>query len=105
MKHKHYDLILAWADGAKIQYRCKGFEDWRDCAGRPAWDEHVEYRIKPADPEDLVVTSIADLVDLSQWDDIEAAHYRADEILCDLLVSLGYDEIVKAYNKITKWYS
>lgn len=104
MKHKHYDLILAWADGANIQYRCSGFDDWRDCACRPAWDEHVEYRIKPADPEDLVVTSIADLIDLSRSDDVESAHYRADEILCDLLTALGYDEVVAAYNKVDKWY-
>lgn len=38
-------------------------------------------------------------------DDPEHNHGEADRILCDLLDSLGYQEIVTAYNKITKWYA
>ena len=50
MKHKHSELIKAWADGAEIQYY---YEDpynciWRDVAGRDLnWHPEVTYRIKP----------------------------------------------------------
>ena len=37
--------------------------------------------------------------------DIEAKHGEADEILCELLRSFGYIEIVDAYNAIEKWYA
>lgn len=37
--------------------------------------------------------------------DIESAHADADQVLCDLLVYLGYEEIVLAYNKVEKWYT
>jgi hypothetical protein len=33
------------------------------------------------------------------------AHESADELLCDLLVSLGYDEGVKIFYSIDKWYA
>lgn len=38
-------------------------------------------------------------------DDEETAHYLADEILCDLLISLGYAELVKVYDSVPKWYA
>lgn len=37
--------------------------------------------------------------------DEEFAHMKADKILCDLLVELGYEKIVDEYNKVEKWYS
>lgn len=50
MKHKHSELIKAWADGAEIQV-CDTFTDdnrWRDVAGRNLnWHPEVVYRIKP----------------------------------------------------------
>ena len=46
MKHKHYDFIVAWADGAKIQGRYKG-GGWVDF-NNPFWDGNdAEFRIKP----------------------------------------------------------
>jgi|688.fasta_scaffold1135004_2 hypothetical protein len=46
MKHKHADLIHAWADGAQIQLRWKiDNANWEDCD--PAWTDLCEYRIKP----------------------------------------------------------
>ena len=45
MKHKHYDLIVAWANGAKIEARLKGGE-WHELS-TPAWNGiDTEYRIK-----------------------------------------------------------
>lgn len=37
-------------------------------------------------------------------DDTEAAHRFADDILCDLLTSLGYVDVVAEYRKIHKFY-
>jgi len=47
-KHKHADLIHAWADGAEIQF--KGAEGWF-YAHNPTWHGDTEYRIKPEDPK------------------------------------------------------
>lgn len=38
-------------------------------------------------------------------DDPEAAHILADDVLCDLLIDLGYDLVVSEYNGITKYYA
>lgn len=45
MKHKHCDLIKAWADGAEIQVRT-GTSRWQN-ASHPNWSPDCEYRIKP----------------------------------------------------------
>lgn len=47
--HKHAELIKAWADGARIQYKPAGRAAWHDwdeiyC---PSFHEEREYRIKP----------------------------------------------------------
>jgi hypothetical protein len=47
MKHKHADLIKAWADGAKIQEYKIHLDEWRDISPYPVWDEQLVYRIKP----------------------------------------------------------
>lgn len=53
MKHKHADLIHAWADGAQIQLRWKiDNANWEDCD--PAWTDLCEYRIKPEPKPDYV---------------------------------------------------
>ena len=38
-------------------------------------------------------------------EDTEVAHGVADDVLCDLLVSLGYEDVVNAYTRISKWYA
>jgi hypothetical protein len=37
--------------------------------------------------------------------DTDRAHYAADMILCELLESLGYGDVVEAWGKVKKWYS
>jgi len=46
MKHKHCDIIKAWADGAEIEYFHTGCQQWFK-APSPQWNEDTEYRIKP----------------------------------------------------------
>ena len=63
MKHKHSELIKAWADGAEIQYYDEEpyngiWRDgtWRDVAGRDLnWHPEVTYRIKPK-PKPIIGT-------------------------------------------------
>jgi hypothetical protein len=43
MKHKHYDLIMAWANGAKIEAKIGG--EWYDLK-YPVWKEETNFRIK-----------------------------------------------------------
>jgi hypothetical protein len=38
-------------------------------------------------------------------DDPEAAHSQADMILCELLRSLGYGDVVDAWDDMEKWYA
>jgi hypothetical protein len=37
--------------------------------------------------------------------DVESDHLFADEILCELLISLGYEDVVFEWEKIDKWYA
>jgi hypothetical protein len=55
MKHKHADLIHAWADGAEIQRKslAKNDETWFD-EDEPRWFEEAEYRIKPEEKKPVV---------------------------------------------------
>ena len=45
-KHKHYDVIVAWAAGEEIQVMFTPSEGWVDTS-KPKWHEEFEYRIKP----------------------------------------------------------
>jgi hypothetical protein len=48
--HKHKSLIVAWSDGAIIQYwnTYATVPHWVDVVdNKPEWDEGTEYRIKP----------------------------------------------------------
>jgi len=47
MKHKHADLIKAWADGAEIQVFHPNTDTWDDCTYDPTWNLRLTYRIKP----------------------------------------------------------
>jgi len=49
-KHKHYDLIVAWASGEDIQFR-NYYGDWEDVCSPPNWIEEYEYRVKPKNKE------------------------------------------------------
>jgi len=53
MKHKHAELIKAWADGAKIEFY-NVFQEWVD-ADNPKWKEGCIYRIKPEPKPEKVI--------------------------------------------------
>lgn len=37
--------------------------------------------------------------------DTECAHADADDVLCDLLNAIGYQDVVAEYCKVKKWYA
>ena len=45
-KHKHADVIKAWADGAEIQYYAEDADRWVDTS-MPKWLTFAQYRVKP----------------------------------------------------------
>lgn len=45
MKHKHADLIHAWADGAIIEFFSPVYKEW-EIVKEPSWVNNIEYRIK-----------------------------------------------------------
>ena len=45
-RHKHADLIHAWAEGAEIQFLTEK-DKWADLPGAPCWNKDYQYRIKP----------------------------------------------------------
>lgn len=45
------------------------------------------------------------LQDTQTWRDIENAHVEADDILCEVLLKLGYKDIVDEFVKVHKWYA
>ncbi|HBL4691963.1 hypothetical protein INP82_16440 [Citrobacter sedlakii] len=42
---------------------------------------------------------------LQEMRDKEIAHCSADDVICDLLKALGYEDVVKEYDVIDKWYA
>ena len=47
-RHKHADVIIAWAEGNDVQVWDKLLSAWGDVATKsPTWREDWEYRIKP----------------------------------------------------------
>jgi hypothetical protein len=54
MKHKHYDCIVAWAEGKTIQNFNDNKGQWEDVSGPPFWVNSFQYRIKPEPHPDFI---------------------------------------------------
>ena len=54
MKHKHAELIKAWADGAEILQYMINLDEWADCTYDPSWNVNKTYRIKPEPKPDVI---------------------------------------------------
>lgn len=66
MKHKHAEIIKAWADGAEIQ--CKQRDDSWCTLDKPLWSNACEYRIKPEEKNPVVRWLWAIETDANTWD-------------------------------------
>jgi hypothetical protein len=49
--------------------------------------------------------AIGELREIQEIANVEVAHRLADGVLCRLLHSLGYTDVVAEYNKVVRWYS
>lgn len=47
MKHKHAEVIKAWADGEVIEWRPNSDDEWPTIYETPSWYKGYEYRVKP----------------------------------------------------------
>ena len=54
MNHVHHDLIVAWAKGAKIEWRDPHQGEWVSIHS-PSWGPDFTYRIKPEPKPDVVL--------------------------------------------------
>ena len=44
MKHKHYEVIIAYANGEEIEWRIDSSGNWRRIA-RPSFEDNYQYRL------------------------------------------------------------
>ena len=49
--------------------------------------------------------ALAELAECAKGGDTEMAHSNADDVLCKLLIALGYQDIVDAWEEVDKWYA
>ena len=64
--HKHAELIKQWADGAEIEWYSYFTEEWYDVSLSPAWDDDIEFRVKPKwKPRYELITAYADGIPMS----------------------------------------
>ena len=55
MKHKHAELIKAWADGAKLEWKFEEKGTWMDFREAHGFYNEAVYRIKPEPKPDVCV--------------------------------------------------
>lgn len=48
--------------------------------------------------------ALSDALELGKVDP-EIAHVNADKVLCELLTSLGFSDVVEEFKKVPKWYA
>ena len=59
---------------------------------------------KQKEVAEKVKSKLTEITSEKQYD-IEADHSIADDLLCELLIALGQQEIVDLYDKVDKWYA
>lgn len=83
-----------------------GFTGYYDIKGVGTWvfdqdrEKFVKY-VNPAFNRELSDKYVDELNEYTK----EADHEYSDDTLCQLLLDLGYEDVVEAYKKVPKWYS
>lgn len=65
--HPYAEVIKAWADGAEVQYRLIGEEEWKNVI-HPTWNSQYEYRVMPVKPDDIVIERHVHYTDYNDYD-------------------------------------
>lgn len=86
-RHRHADLIHAWAEGAEIEYKPVDVSIWKDCGDlEPSWgNDFFEYRIKPEKKPDVVKYVAFDMVQGTMMRYNRPEHATEFERKCGLL--------------------
>lgn len=66
--------------------------------------KHIEQSYGPTITKEQSYIDVLRVESLTDCD-TEENHMQADQILCQLLIELGYKDIVEVYNLIEKWYT
>jgi hypothetical protein len=61
--------------------------------------------IEAAAPGDEQAAQMMRQIKVEYSGDDESIHYWADDLLCDILLALGYKETVTVFKEIEKWYA
>ena len=79
LRHKHADVIHAWAEGEEIEFRGLDMDCWLPLKHtHPVWFEMTEYRIKPKTVKREGWVNVYDYHDASIWSSKEEADSRAN---------------------------
>lgn len=92
------DLLIWMTGSSEIRFRGDQAELFSD--GLKLIDAEIE-RQQSATVKDI----LDDLNELSEYEDYEWAHHKADILLCELLLYLGHEEVVDAWENVGKYYS
>jgi hypothetical protein len=65
MKHKHYNTIIAFANGEQIQYFSTRHQRWLDTP-EPGFSDALEFRVKP---KDMTTYLVPDFTSNGRWNE------------------------------------
>ena len=57
------------------------------------------------DIKDLIYIYTNKIKELDKYNDTEEFHIKADDLMCEILNKLGFNEFVDIFNNRDKWYS
>ena len=57
------------------------------------------------DIKDLIYIYTNKIKELDKYNDTEEFHIKADDLMCEILKKLGFNEFVDIFNNRDKWYS
>jgi len=110
-KHKHADVIKAWAEGAEVQVFRHEYDGyyWEDTA-TPSFNTDFEYRVKPADKiAEKEPIGFMDFGDPKNWKEFKNnswgnSNRETDCAECGVTTSDGYAlYCVKCSEPIREW--
>ena len=57
------------------------------------------------DIKDLIYIYTNKIKELDKYNDTEEFHIKADDLMCEILKKLGFEEFVEIFDNRDKWYS
>jgi hypothetical protein len=91
MKHKHAELIKAWADGAEIERFLENYGIWISTDNKIIrWEEDYKYRIKSEPKPDVVLYSIVHNI-TNDRAFVSNAYAIYEREMCDCNLKLTFD--------------